>query len=271
MSINFASDIFGTSRKNRPLVNSRTRLKDSIVSERFLTMNTLLHRLLILFACFIALPIFAETESSHPRPDPRRFATEIANFDKLDAERPVASGGIVFTGSSSVRFWKVTEAFPDLPVLNRGFGGSVANDLIIYADQVVVRYKPRVLVVYTGGNDLHAKLTPGAAFDDYTKFLTMVHDKLPDTRVIVSSVKVAPIRAEEIGKVKQLNSLLEAWIKEKSWIRWVEATNYLIGSDGQPMENLSRSDRLHLNDEGYAKWNAIIGPVIREEWAKANK
>ncbi len=238
---------------------------------RFFTMNIRLHCLLIIFTCFLAIPIFAETESSQLRPDSRRFATEIANFDKQDAERPVAAGGIVFTGSSSVRFWKVTEAFPDLPVLNRGFGGSVANDLIIYANQVVLRYKPRVLVVYTGGNDLHAKLTTGEAFDDYTKFLTMVHEKLPDTRVIVSSVKVAPIRAEEIEKVKKLNSLLEAWIKEKPWIRWVEATNYLMGPDGQPMENFYRSDRLHLNDEGYAKWNAIIGPVIREEWAKTNK
>ncbi|MEI6536741.1 MAG: GDSL-type esterase/lipase family protein, partial [Verrucomicrobiaceae bacterium] len=174
-------------------------------------------------------------------------------------------------GSSSVRFWKVNEAFPDLPVLNRGFGGSVANDLIAYADEVVLRYKPKVLVVYTGGNDLHAKLTPGESFDDYTKFLMLAHEKLPAMRVIVSSVKVAPIRATEIESVKKLNALLEEWAKDKSWVRWVEATNYLIGNDGQPLENLYRSDRLHLNDDGYAKWNSIIGPVIREEWARVNK
>ncbi len=229
------------------------------------------HLLSIFFACIIAGQVFADKEISHKRPDPGRFAAEIAKFVKLDAELAPATGGIVFTGSSSVRFWKVNEAFPDLPVLNRGFGGSVANDLITYANQIVLRYKPRLLVVYTGGNDLHAKLTTEEALEDYTKFLSLVHEKLPDTRIVVSSVKVAPIRATEIGDVQKLNVLLESWMKDKPWIRWVEATSYLMDREGQPIESLYRADRLHLNDEGYVKWNAIIGPVVREEWAKANK
>src|SRR4051812_41354764 len=63
----------------------------------------------------LCLPCPAETK----RPDPVRFAKEIAKFDSDDAANPPAHGGIVFTGSSSVRMWKVNEAFPDLPVLNR--------------------------------------------------------------------------------------------------------------------------------------------------------
>ena len=46
---------------------------------------------------------------------------------------------------------------------------------------------------------------------------------------------------------------------------------HLIGEDGLPIAGLYRADRLHLNDDGYAKWNAIIGPVIREEWERAAK
>lgn len=217
-----------------------------------------------------ASPLLRADEAAHPRPDPKRFTKDIAKFDDEEKSHAPARGGIVFTGSSSVRFWKVTEAYPDLPVLNRGFGGSVANDLIVYAEQVALRYQPKVLVVYTGGNDLHAKLTPQEAFADYTKFLTLAHEKLPQTKVIVSSVKVAPIRVVEIDAVKKLNVLMEAWCQGKPWVRWVEATTYLYGSDGAPDESLFRTDRLHLNDSGYEKWNAIIGPVIREEWKKAN-
>jgi lysophospholipase L1-like esterase len=210
-------------------------------------------------------------EAAHERPDPARFAKSIADFDKSDEESPPAKDGIVFTGSSSVRFWKVTEAFPDLPVLNRGFGGSVANDLVVYADKVVLRYHPKVLVVYTGSNDLHAKLTPAETLSDYTKFLQLVHEKLPQTKVIVCSVKVAPVRASEMSQVKALNGLLEAWVEDKPWITWIESTQYLIGEDGQPIDKLFRStDHLHLNDEGYAKWNAIVSPVLHRVWAEAN-
>jgi len=226
----------------------------------------------ILLLAFSLVPLLRADEAVvHPRPDPARFAKAIAKFDAEEQSAPPARGGIVFTGSSSIVLWKVKEAFPDLPVLNRGFGGSVANDLIVYADRVVLRYRPKLLVIYTGGNDLKAKLTPQEAFADYTKFLALVHDKLPQTRVIVNSVKFAPVRAALMDATRQLNRLLENWTKEKTWTRWVESSNYLLGSDGQPNEALFRSDRLHLNEAGYAKWNAIIGPVLREEWAKISK
>jgi lysophospholipase L1-like esterase len=234
--------------------------------------------LLIPLALFLCPALLRPDEAPRPiRPDPARFAKDIAAFDAAEKTNPPERGGIVFTGSSSVRLWDVKKAFPDLPVLNRGFGGSVAHDVIVYADQVILRYQPKLLVLYTGSNDLHghptapvqAGLTPEEALADYTSLLNLVHEKLPQTRVIVSSVKVAPVRATEMPSVKKLNLLLEAWCRDKSWIRWVEATNYLLGSDGQPIESLYRADRLHLNDEGYAKWNAVIGPVIREEWARA--
>jgi lysophospholipase L1-like esterase len=224
---------------------------------------------LLLVASLLTPRFLRADEAPHPRPDPKRFAKEIAKFDDQEKSDPPPRGAIVFTGSSSVRLWKTSEAFPDLPVINRGFGGSVANDLIVYAVNVVLRYQPKVLVTYTGGNDINAKLTVQEALADYTKFLSLVHEKLPRTRIIVNSVKIASSRITQIEKVEELNKVLEAWCRDKPWIRWVEATRYLYGSDGKPDDSLYRADRLHLNDAGYAKWNAIIGPVLREEWKKA--
>lgn len=216
----------------------------------------------------LALSHAAKPSASHPRPNPARFAKDIARFDAEEKSNPPARGGIVFTGSSSVRLWKLEESFPGLPVLNRGFGGSVANDLLVYARQVVLRYRPAVLVIYTGSNDLNAKLSPEEAFSDYTRFLTLVHDELPATTVIVNSVKVAPVRATQMEAVANLNKLLETWCRERPWIRWVDATSYLLSSDGQPIARFYRKDRLHLSEEGYARWNAILDPVLRDAWAR---
>jgi lysophospholipase L1-like esterase len=204
------------------------------------------------------------------RPDPARFAKDIAKFDKQFEEAPV-TGGVVFTGSSSIRLWKLEPDFPGLPVLNRGFGGSVANDLIVYADQVVLRYKPKVLVVYTGSNDIHFKLTPEAALADYVGFLDLVHKELPDTRVVVNAVKVSESRIKQMPDVKKLNALLEAWCAENPWTRWVDSGNYLIKPDGSPDPVYFRKDRLHLNEAGYKKWQEILLPVVQEEWARVTK
>jgi lysophospholipase L1-like esterase len=228
----------------------------------------MLHRpsllLALLFASF-CLPCPAETK----RPDPARFAKDIAKFDTDDAANPPAKGGIVFTGSSSIRYWQLNEAFPDLPVLNRGFGGSVSNDLVTYADKVVLRYEPKILVVFTGGNDLHAKLTPDEVLADYANFLSLVHEKLPKTRVLVHAVRTGPVRIAELESAEKFNGLLKAWCADKPWIRWFDVPKTLVKEGNAPLdEKLYRADRLHLNDEGYKLWNADFGPALHEEWSK---
>lgn len=200
-----------------------------------------------------------------PRPKPERFAKDIAAFAKETPEK----GGIVFTGSSSIRRWKtLKEDFPGLPVLNRGFGGSVANDLVVYADTVVLRHEPKILVVYTGSNDINAKLTVDETLADYTKFLDLVHEKLPATKVIINSVKIAQKRVDQIPQVHALNAKLEAWAKGKDWVRYLATSDYLADEKGQPIRKYYVEDLLHLSPEGYAKWTAILDPVLREEWAK---
>lgn len=133
----------------------------------------------------------------------------------------------------------------------------------------MLRYEPKVLVVYTGSNDLNAKLNPEEVLADYTAFLNLVHEKLPDCRIVINSVKISELRLKQIPAVKQLNSLLQAWCEGKNWVRWLESMNYLMDEKGLPKNELFRKDKLHLNEAGYAKWNEIIEPVIKEEWTKA--
>ncbi len=227
-------------------------------------MKFLLPRFLLLFALGACLT-HAEEKAGTPRPKPERFAKEIEAFTQETPEK----GGIVFTGSSSIRRWKtLKEDFPGLPVLNRGFGGSVANDLIIYFDTVVQRHEPKILVTYTGGNDINAKLTVQECFDDYTKFLDLVHEKLPKTRVIVNAVKIAQKRIDQMDKVHALNKKLEEWAKGRDWVRYLSSGDYLADEKGQPIREYYVEDLLHLSPAGYAKWTAILRPVLEEEWAK---
>ena len=203
-----------------------------------------------------------------PRPDPALFAGEIVALGK---QEPV-KGGIVFTGSSSIRLWPhLDEDFPGLPVVNQGFGGSVANDLIVYFDTVVARHEPKVIVTYTGTNDLDKKLTVDEAFEDYTKFLNMVHERFPDTRVIITSIKIAPVRAGQIPSVHALNDKLDSWCTDKNWVRFLDCTRYLADENGEPIDSMFRADQLHLSPVGYAHWLIILDPVLREEWKKAGE
>ena len=67
---------------------------------------------------------------------------------------PPQKGGIVFVGSSTIRRWDTASYFPDLKIINRGFGGSEMADAARYVDRIVIPYEPRLVVVYSGDNDI---------------------------------------------------------------------------------------------------------------------
>ena len=220
--------------------------------------------------CLLLLSLGASSSCAlepTPRPDPGRFAGEIAAFAKKE---PV-KGGIVFVGSSSIRMWPhLKRDFAGLTVINRGFGGSVSNDLVVNFDTLVARNEPKLLVTYCGSNDINEKLSVDEAFADYTKFMTMARDRFPKIRIILNSVKIAPRRAGDIPKVNQLNQSLASWAAGKSWVRFLDSTSYLADDRDRPIPGYFREDQLHLNAAGYQKWQAILEPVVREEWAKVN-
>jgi lysophospholipase L1-like esterase len=217
---------------------------------------------LLYFFAFASALVAADTA---PRPKPERFAKEIAAF----AAQPAEKGGIVFAGSSSIRLWKTLNLdFPGLPVINRGFGGSVANDLSAFFDTVVLRHEPKILVTYTGSNDLNAKLSVEEAFQDYTRFLNQVHEKLPATKVVLTSVKISIKRKSQIPQVHELNEKLKSWAGEQTWVRYVDCDYYLADAQGNPIREYYANDLLHLSPAGYAKWKEILEPVLRQEWAQ---
>jgi len=214
-----------------------------------------------------AILLLTSPVGAHPaRADPQRFAGEVA---ALGAKR-AKPGGIVFTGSSSICRWTSLRAdFRGLPVRNHGLGGSGANDLLAFFEPLIGRHQPRLVVLYTGSNDLAAGLSVDEAFADYRAVLERIYARLPDARVIVNSVKITPSRAAQVPQVNELNRRLRKWTSNKHWARYVDATGYLADANGQPRPEYFMADRLHLNAHGYAAWRAVLEPVVREEWAGA--
>lgn len=215
--------------------------------------------LAILFAGVVA------SAGETPRPDPARFQDEVAAIAAKEPEK----GGIIFTGSSSIRLWKdLAGDFSGLPVHNHGFGGSVANDIIVHFDALIGRHEPKLVVLYTGSNDIHHSLGSDEVFADYRKLLDLIHEQLPEARVVLNSIKIAGSRSGEIPQVHEVNARLKAWADETPWARYVESTNYLADDQGGPERKYYANDFLHLNELGYAEWRKILEPVVREEWEK---
>ncbi len=199
---------------------------------------------------------------------PARWEQAIAAFEKQDQESQPAVGGIVCVGSSSIRLWDVKKAFGDLPVTNRGFGGSQMEDSAHFAERIVIPYKPRVVVVYAGGNDLAAGKTPDRVITDFKALTAKIHAALPETKVFFVSLYPTVARWKIDDQMRAANGLIEAYTKTEPWMGYIDIRTKMTGTDGGPRPELLRADNLHLNDTGYTVWNEIVVPVVRAAYER---
>lgn len=193
-----------------------------------------------------------------------KWEKEIAALEARDRTNPPPRDGIVFVGSSSIKRWtNLAQAFPGKPVINHGFGGSQICDSVAYAERIVIPQRPRLVVLYAGGNDINAGKTPETVFNDFKAFVKKVHAALPQTRIAFISSAPNPKRWEQVEKVKRLNQLAAAYISGDPRLTFINVFPHMLGADGQPKPDIYVADRLHMNDKGYAIWTEIIGPYLK--------
>jgi len=193
-----------------------------------------------------------------------QWDAEIAKLETKAAKRQDLVGGVVFTGSSSIKNWKtLTKDFNGIPVLNMGFGGSELADAVYYIDRLVLQYKPRVVVVYSGENDINAGVPVRRVHEDLRQFIALVHKNDPATRIIVVSLKPSPVREKHLGKVREYNSLASDYIKGIRNVEFADIFTPMLTSDGKFRDELYVSDRLHMTPAGYTIWTDILVPMVR--------
>lgn len=193
-----------------------------------------------------------------------QWDAEIAKLETKAAKRQDLVGGVVFTGSSSIKNWKtLTKDFNGIPVINMGFGGSELADAVYYIDRLVLQYKPRVVVVYSGENDINAGVPVRRVLEDLKQFIALVHKDDPTTRIIVVSLKPSPVREKHLGKVREYNRLASDYIKGIRNVEFADIFTPMLTSDGKFRDELYVSDRLHMTPAGYAIWTDILLPMVR--------
>ena len=210
---------------------------------------------MLLAACFTAVPLARAT--------PEFWRAEIDQLTAADATHPPPTGAVLFVGSSSIRFWTTLAAdFPGIPTLNRGFGGSELADSVYYADRIVLPYRPRLVVLYAGDNDLWAGKTPQTVLADFRAFRTKVHAALPQSRIIYLAIKECPSRATVRAQVREANRLIAADCAAHPGCEFLDVDTPLLAPDGGFRPELYRDDQLHLSPAGYAIWVRLLAPHL---------
>jgi lysophospholipase L1-like esterase len=199
-----------------------------------------------------------------------RWEKSIAAIEKRDRTAVPAEGSIFFCGSSTIVRWHLAKSFPKLPVVNRGFGGSQIADSTHFASRIILPYRPAIVVLYAGDNDLAAGKTPEQVRDDFRAFVKRIHDKLPKTKILFLSIKPSIARWKLLDRISKANRLIGEECKKEAGLTFVDVGSVLLGKDGKPRKEMFEKDGLHLSPAGYKAWTEKLLPLLSKAVAPQN-
>lgn len=217
-----------------------------------------------IFATLILTFLAAVTVTAQEYSREKIWEKEISAYLEIDKTQTPPSKAILFTGSSSMLLWKTLRVdFPHLNVMNRGFGGSHIEDLVFFAPKIVLPYKPKKIVVYSGENDIESGRTPEAVLADFKAFIAIRDKNLAGTPIIYISMKPSILRWGKWPEMKRANDLIAAESAKHKKVTFIDVSKVMLGTDGKPMADHFVSDGLHLSGKGYAAWRELLLPHLK--------
>lgn len=197
-------------------------------------------------------------------PDPERFRPAIDAFLAADTESAPPHGAVVATGSSSMRGWhgRIAEDLAPLTIIPRGFGGSNMKDVRHFLDELVLRHRPRAVLLYEGDNDVAAGATPDEILEHFDAIQAGIHDVLPDTRIYILAVKPSIRRWNLWGTMSATNTMLAARAGADPRLTFIDIATPMLSVKGKPRAEIFVRDNLHMNSAGYDIWRDAVRPVL---------
>ena len=214
--------------------------------------------LALILACFLSL----------------MFVVERANGDDKGSKKLVPEGEIVLYGHSLFTQWKTAaKDLKPLPIHNLAFGGSKTNQLTQKFDQVVMPYKPKLIVLNTGANFIgFNRKTPEAFEKVFEELLDKIHKELPETKVLWLSITPCP-KAWETVRENQLEGtrLAKKIIDRRDYVGFIDMDSIAVDKKGELITSIFKQDGIHYVRAGYEAYIKVLKPVIEAEWKEVKK
>lgn len=208
---------------------------------------------------FFILSTYGNAQEQKP------FADEVAAIQKkYDTLWDASKKTIVFTGSSSVRIWHdLQERFPEHQIVNTGFGGSQASDLIAYSNELILRYKPSKVFIYEGDNDIAAGKNPKEIIADILTITSKIRAQNPSTEIILISAKPSLARWGMKKNYKKLNRKFKKLSRKDAELQYADVWKPML-EKRKVMSDIFIEDGLHMNAKGYEIWYTTLKEFVNE-------
>ncbi|NNC60887.1 MAG: G-D-S-L family lipolytic protein [Eudoraea sp.] len=165
---------------------------------------------------------------------------------------------VVFTGSSSIRLWVgLEEYFPGHQIINTGFGGSEAADLLEFINPLILDYNPAKVFLYEGDNDISYRRSPARVLRTTKKILHRIWTEFPNADIVLIAAKPSPDRWHLKRRYLRLNRKFQKYANKASRVAYANVWDVMIREE-EVDDSLFVEDGLHMNEKGYSLWYEVL-------------
>ncbi|GGW26737.1 GDSL-type esterase/lipase family protein [Arenibacter certesii] len=177
----------------------------------------------------------------------------------------------VFTGSSSIRMWNNLESmFPGHQIVNTGFGGSQATDLLQHLEELILRFNPKNVFIYEGDNDIVSNKRPKQIIETTEQIIANIKKENKNVQIILISAKPSTARWNYKRKYKKLNRKFKKLARKEAGVEYADVWNAMLNGK-HVRQDIFIKDGLHLNEKGYDLWFSVIAPIMNNENTNTTK
>ena len=198
----------------------------------------------------------------------------LAHFKEADAMLGAPKNGedrVVFMGDSITQGWKLNEAFPGKPYVNRGISGQTTPQMLVRFRQDVIDLKPKVVVILAGTNDIAGNTGPMTLEQTEGNLASMAElAAASGIRVVLCSILPAydyhwAPGLQPAPKIAQVNAWLKNYAAQKGYV-YVDFYSVMKDDRGGLPATLS-GDGVHPLPAGFA----VMSPLAEAGIEKALK
>jgi lysophospholipase L1-like esterase len=177
-----------------------------------------------------------------------------------------SAGKTVFLGNSLTELFDLS-ILGDSTLINRGITGDFSEGLLKRIDEVITLH-PGKLFIEVGINDLVEHVSVKEVCKNYRKIVERVRMESPGTEIYFQSI--LPVRMESTfltssadvnDVVKEENEALKKLAEETRVVYINLYDNFVVNGE---MNQRLTWDGVHLVDEGYAIWKALLSPYLKK-------
>jgi len=194
-------------------------------------------------------------------PSAEAWAPEVEAYVAQDTQSALPQAPIVVIGGKRVKLWHdLARDLAPRPVLMRGLGDAIVEDLIFYYQRLVVFYQPSAVVLVPGNSEFFIRDSKSAdeLVSAILEMVALDAYHAPTRPFYIFAPLKTPLRPQDYPVIEAVTSRLAIMAGSNSKIVLLDGNDRLTDATGTPQARYFRSDGTALNEHGYLRLTELL-------------